>query len=112
MKRVFEWLLINGVLAIALYFGFVEGVEGAYNVAMLVTWFTIITSPFYFADEMIQKMRKKGRSVPKLISLAFDFSVLFFLAWHGAAATAGFYVIHMICFEGAWDKANKATETK
>lgn len=100
--RAFKWFVLNGIFAAMLWFGFVEGVAGAKNVGLVMTWIVIVSSWGYLSDECKATVRKKGRSVSKEIGLPFDFLIVGFLAWHGAIITAAFYFLSIILSESAF----------
>lgn len=106
MKAI-KWFLINGLFGFAIYMGFVEQHEGAYNLAMFLSWFVIIVSFFMMADQVIEKMKKQGRSVPAWISISFDISVTITIIWFGAWVTGAFYLLHALIHEAAWKKATE-----
>ena len=116
MKRAALWTLMNGGMLAALWYGFVEGVQGAQNVGLLLAWVTIITSLFAvsenIADDLVR--RHGGMSVPMWISWLLDFAVVTLLSWHGWMWTAGFYLFAALVLHGcislAQERARKRTE--
>ncbi len=57
MKQI-RYTLINGVFLSLLYFGFIEEVGGAYNVAMFFAWVTIAASVISINDSVIKEKAK------------------------------------------------------
>jgi hypothetical protein len=110
MKKL-KWILLNGVFMAAVYFGFYQDIEGAYNIAMGIAWLSIIVSFMLMGDEAQKRLKTHGRSMPKSINLSSDTIILFSFAWHGAVFTAIGYFIHMAITEHAWNEALKEDPT-
>ena len=110
--KAFRWALINGLFAACLYYGFIENIDGAYNVAMFLAWATVITSLFVSSDGVVKKMKDGGRSVTMGIDVLFDTVVILVFAWFGAWVTATGYFLHAILQQAAWDKALSPNETE
>lgn len=109
MKAI-RWALINGCFALALWFGFVEGVAGAKNVAMFLAWLSAVLGMFCATDAAVEELRKKPRSVPQGVNTALDVAVAIFLVWFGAWLTAIAYTIGHSILLSAREKADKLNE--
>ena len=103
--KVLKWVLLNGLFGVAVYFGFIEGHEGAYNAAMFVAWVSIVCSFLLLADPVIEKMKETGRTMPAWINISFDAVITITFVWFGAWVTGGFYLLHIALTEAAWSKA-------
>ncbi|ARU30891.1 hypothetical protein CAP31_03825 [Sulfuriferula sp. AH1] len=60
--RAVMWLAINGAFAAMLWFGFVEGVEGARNLSLFLVWASFIISWGMLVPDIQKELAKKGRS--------------------------------------------------
>jgi len=97
IKRIVSYLVLNGALAGSLYFGFVQGINGAENIAYALAWFAIIGGFFAGGNDNVRKaVRDAGRSVPAWLNHTIDIGVLGVLFWFGAWFTGIFWVIHML----------------
>jgi len=113
--KLAKWTLINGLFVICLYFGYVEGVEGARNVALFYAWFVILTWFFVAlvnADEMVLRLKEDGRSAPRFIFIALHLLITACFAWFGAWITAIFYILHVVIGETLWSKSQEIKEEK
>lgn len=113
--KLAKWVLINSALLAMMWFGLVEGVEGALNIALLMSWLTVIISLFCLSDSVIKKMLedKTTRTVNKYISILFDLLVASAFAWHGYIWLAGFWLVSVIFQEAMWVRLNElAQKTK
>jgi len=103
-----KWLIINGGFSGFLYFGFIEGIEGAVNVVIFIAFAYMIFSLFLFNADVQkaikEKLEKDGVSVPRWIDIVFDISATLFLIWHGAIFTGIAYGIHTILIAAAIEK--------
>ena len=95
MIKFIRWAIINGSIAALAYCGFVEGVQGAANVAMVMLWLAICITPFALTDN-ITKMLQSKKQWEKHVDTVYDFSMCFFLLWIGMMWTGVFYLIHSI----------------
>lgn len=93
--KFIRWALINGAVAALAYFGFVQGVEGAANVAIVMLWLTIVISPLALSKEMMAGLRQMPMWY-KAVDTAYDISMTVFLLWIGMMWTGVFYLIHML----------------
>jgi len=104
------WLAINGAFAAMLWFGFVEGVEGARNLSLFLVWASFIISWGMLVPDIQKELAKKGRSAPKAMNVLYDLSVTFFLVWFGAWVSAVAYAMHIVLSEAGWDAALKSRD--
>lgn len=105
--RLIRYIITNAAFAVCLWFGIIEGISGAANVALFIAWIAIVTSLFACSKDVIEKLAQRGRTVPMWIDQSFDLMVVAFLVWHGWWATAIGYVIHMGSLAVAYDRASK-----
>lgn len=108
-----KWVLINGLLGICLYFGYVEEVEGAKNIALFIAWLAIVSNILMFfidSDKMVLQMKEEGRSVPSFISITYSLLVTGFLLWFGASVTGVFYFVKISIVEFWWGKIREIKE--
>lgn len=100
-----KWIVINGLFAVAIYFGFQEKIDGVYRLVMFWAWVNIVFSFFLLAEPVMEKMRETGRSTPRWASVVYDLCVTSAFVWFGAWVTGAFWLLHMFIQEAAWDKA-------
>ncbi len=89
-------LIVDCLFSWAIWAGWVQDVEGARNVVMLMIWFMFAVSLFCWADVMQEHMKDKPRKVPKWMSGIFWGAWILFLTWHGSWALAVAMVIAYI----------------
>ncbi|MCB8748351.1 hypothetical protein LHU53_15730 [Rhodoferax sp. U2-2l] len=83
-KRVLQWAIPNALFGVALYFGVVEGVQGAANIAQFIIWFTFAISWVSLSDAFVRRVRAEGPSpIPASLGLSFDLAALALLLWYG-----------------------------
>lgn len=105
--RLVRYIMLNGLLAASLWFGIVEHVEGAAIVAMVLAWFTSVTSLFMLHKDVIAVIRKRGKTVPVPVDHAFDVAVVGFMLWGGWIITGIAYAFHILMIAVAFHKAFK-----
>jgi hypothetical protein len=101
------WATQQAAVAAMLWFGVVKGVEGAANCALVLFWFMNISALFSMSDEVVESLRKRGRTVPEQLDFAWDLAVAGTLVWNGWTWTGVFFLIAMSCVQAAWSKAEK-----
>ena len=101
-----KWFLINSMYGFAVYMGLYHNHEGALNVALFFSWLKIVVSLFLLSNESAKKLKKQGRSVPLVISVAFSLSIIATFIWNGYWVTSVCLSIALILFEAA----HKATK--
>lgn len=115
MKKL-RYILINGLMFAAAYYGFAEGVTGVKNIFMVVAWFVIILSLILFLamanDELKKKVAKdhEGLAFPVWLNATCDISLALFIAWHGAIFTCFFWLLHAFLLYCARVNINEACE--
>jgi hypothetical protein len=112
MKRALMWIVVNGIFAAFLYFGYVEEVENARRVTDFMVWLLAIFSLALFSKEIAQKFKEKGRSVPAWIGGTFDITVIIALVWYGAIFTASAYTLHTILEFAAYSRDEEKQEAR
>jgi hypothetical protein len=99
MMQFIKSTLINGLFLVCLIYGFVDGLEGARNVALFWGWFsgTILTLVI-FREETQEALiaRKYIFGWPAWLNLAFDLFCGLFFAWFGYFFLAFFIVLHAV----------------
>ena len=106
-KRIFVWVAINGGMAAAMWYGIVENVDGARNVFMFMVWLSFVASLFLMSEEMQKHIKKRGRSVPRWMSVPYDIAVTMFMVWFGLWWSGAAYCIASLMQEGAFINAEK-----
>lgn len=112
IKSVMKWVLFNGLLASAVYFGFFKHVEGALSIAYFIAWVFIALSLTRTMKSTQALMRKNGRSVPRWMNTFVDLTITLVFVWHSAWITGVFYLLHLSLNEACWLNALKETDDK
>lgn len=98
--RAIRWAVLNGVFAGMLWFGLVEGMQGAKNVGLFMAWMTSVFSIFALTEEGAAAVAKHERSVPAVFDVCFDMAIAGLLVWFGAWATGIAYTIQIVILAG------------
>lgn len=98
--KTLRWFVINGAVACLAYFGFIQGLDGAANVAMVILWLTIALSPFVLMDKLADELRSRPEWF-KAVDTVYDITMTVFLLWIGMMWTGVFYLIHTMLVAGA-----------
>ena len=97
MIKFMWYLILNGIVASLLWFGLVEGVQGAQNVGIFAIWVISVMSLFFGSEDVATALATKGGfSAPYWFDVLWGLSVMSLLVWHGWYITGGAYVIHML----------------
>jgi Ca2+/Na+ antiporter len=110
IKKWFQFIFWNILLAIMLWLGYVGEIKGAKNIALCIVWIQIVFSPFLL-HPATQKLMTKS-SFCQSFYLFFDLLVMGFLVWHGAIVTGVFYVLRVLFMCAAYELKNKEKENK
>ena len=107
MKKILWWLAMNGGFAAAVWFGFIEGIEGAQYLAKFWVWaVAVLMGPMALTDALQKKLAAKPPTLPArfLVQRLIAWFALGVFIWHGHIATAvawGFWMLaSAICSEG------------
>lgn len=103
--KLIKWFTINGMFAGLIYAGYVMGIEGAENVALFFAWVNIIFSFFLLHDEVIKKIKEKGRTVPAWLNATYNIAIATTFTWFGAWITGAFWIVRLLLLDGAYQKA-------
>ena len=106
MTNAIWWLVLNGGFAAAVWFGFIEGIEGAQYVAKFWVWAVALPMGLMVLTDALQKKLAAKPPTParsKVQHLIAWFALGVFI-WFGNIATAvvwGFWMLALaICREG------------
>lgn len=100
--RAVLWVVVNAIFSGLLYYGIVEGVTGARNVALFVAWFTFVASFSALSQSAIRAMKDARPSVPVWLDRSFDVAVAGFLLWHGYWFTGTAYAVSLVLGAFGW----------
>jgi len=110
MKKWFWWLVLNGGFAGSVWFGFVEGVQGAQYLAKFWIWAVAVpVGLVMFTDVMQQKLAEKlaeerPRPARAFAQRIISWGALGVLIWYGHIVTATAWAFCMlaayICRQG------------
>lgn len=107
MRRITTWFVVNVSFMAALWFGHVEGVDGAKNLATFWTWFSFTITLFYFLYiDKIKKLLK--RPTPAWLSVLINVSITAFFVWHAYYITGFLWLIRLLVIETVWAVSLKA----
>jgi hypothetical protein len=115
LKKWFWWLVLNGGFAGAVWFGFVEGVQGAQYLAKFWIWAVAVPMGLMaFTDSLQKKLATEPRTpVRGFVQRLIAWGALGVLIWHGHIATAAAWAFWMVaaavCREGVKKKRADAT---
>lgn len=98
--RLFKYIVINLIFVVSIYYGAVEGVAGAENLALFITWIMIIISPLFLVDEVIESKEIReilqNPIVPRWFDVALDLSILGAFIYYGWIITGVGYLLHIL----------------
>lgn len=97
--KVLQKIVIQAAFAAAIWFGFVEGVQGAEYVAKFLIWGVNLPLAFMcFFDVMHRKLAEnpKENALVSGLTRAIAWATLGILVWHGHIATACAWMFWMI----------------
>ena len=106
MTKAMWWLAINGGFAASMWFGFVEGVEGAQYLAKFWVWAVAAPmSMMAFTDAMQKKLAAEPpQPILSRVQNLIAWAALGVFIWHGHIATAIAWAFWMlaaaVCREG------------
>jgi len=96
-KSVLQWLAIATVFDLSLYFGLVEGIQGAANIAQFYIWFVSLVSLVCLSDKFVRERQKKGDFIMSAwLATPQNLAVLALLLWYGWTWSAGAYLVKII----------------
>ena len=96
MIKFMWYLILNGIVASLLWFGLVEGVQGAQNVGLFAIWVISVMSLFFGTDDVAKAVAAKGGfSAPYWFDVLFDLFIVGLLTWHGCYWSGAAYMVHM-----------------
>ena len=107
LKARVSWAVQQTVIGALLWFGVVQGVEGAANCVLVLFWFFSIGALFSGSDDFIASLRERGRVIPVWLDVPWDAVIVGTLVWHGWWWTGVAYLLANCCLYAAWDKAEK-----
>jgi hypothetical protein len=102
-----RYIIINGIFAAAIYFGFFEAVEGAKNLALFIAWLTGLfgvlvlfalwidsLEDYSHHGELREQFSRHEQSViPWPVDLLFDVCVTLVFIWFGHYVLSIFYIL-------------------
>jgi hypothetical protein len=110
VKRFAQWFISRAILAACLWFGLVDGVQGARNVGIVMVWVFIVTVLVIASSRLVEQAAKNPEiapAVPMWFNVSFDFTIAGFLVWHGFIATGVTYLLHVGVYLSAVDRIKK-----
>ena len=97
MKTI-KWFLLNGLFAAMVWFGLVNGVVGARNIAIFAAWFCFVVSLLMLGSEAQKNVAKSNykQPVPPWLDRIFDSYISAMFIWYGFWLTGLVYFVHML----------------
>ena len=105
MKKTLRWLSVNGIMAVVIYLWYVQHIEGAYNIMVLMIGVTTFVSLFALRDDTVKILAEKGRAVPAAVDVTYDVILTLVFAWYGDLLFAAIWVFHIAIVQAAYEKA-------
>jgi hypothetical protein len=109
--RAIKWTAVNSLFAAALYFAFVENVQGAQNIVQFYVWFAFIISLLSVVPAVWQKMAENPDGLTpqawRVVDVIYDTAVVIILVWVGWMWMAALYLIHIFFIQGAITQAKQ-----
>lgn len=96
--NIIRYFIFNCAYLACLWYGAVEGVQGAYNVALFLSWVLICASAIVLSKDARSKCAEKtlNRMIPQWFDHLLDLTILGFMVWHGWIYTPIGWVFHMM----------------
>jgi len=76
MNKVTTWVLINSLFVLCIYEAVHNSNTGIANVLVFYLAFIAFTSLFYMSDEVQDKMKESGPSIPIQLDIFFDVCII------------------------------------
>lgn len=109
--RAIKWTAMNSLFAAAMYFAFVENVQGAQNIVQFYAWTAFVVSLFAILPLVWKKMAEDGDSLPpqawRVVDVIYDTIAVLIFVWMGWFVTGAVYLIHIILIQGAVTSAKQ-----
>lgn len=96
MIKFMWYLILNGIISGLLWFGLVEGIQGAQSVGLFAIWVISVMSLFFGTDDVAKAVAAKGFSAPYWFDVTFDLFIVGLLTWHGCYWSGTAYLVHML----------------
>jgi hypothetical protein len=102
MKRFILAFLTNALWLASIYLGFIQGMEGAKNIALFYAWVHFVFAMFAtFNAEVLTAFVEKERPFPQWLSILCDMIAVAAFVWFGAWLTGAAVFIATIFVESA-----------
>lgn len=101
--RAVKWGTEHALFMAVLVAGMVFDVKGAANVALWFAWLNIFLGLFLLCDDVCERLRARGRSVPAPVAVGCDIVVVVLMVWHGWMVTAAGWMLHSFLEYSAFD---------
>ena len=96
MIKFMWYLILNGIVAGLLWFGLVEGIQGAQNVGLFAIWVISVMSLFFGTEGVAKAVAAKGFNAPYWFDVLFDLFIVGLLTWHSCYWSGAAYLVHMV----------------
>lgn len=108
--RIARWVIVNGLFAALLYWGFVQGVQGASNLARFMIWASFILAFFKFTPPRQATLVDRYTVIPARLRVPYNIIITWALAWLGLFGLAAVYFLDVTVRAAAATMAAKASE--
>ena len=95
MRRL-NWAAVNSAMLASLYFGVIEGINGAQNLAYFITWIAIPASFVAYNDEAKTAIQKNGRTVPRVVTVITFLMCISTFVWFDSIVTGIFLFVALL----------------
>ncbi|GAB5451796.1 MAG: hypothetical protein Hals2KO_21240 [Halioglobus sp.] len=104
-RRLLSWSICLSFVTFT-WLGFAKGIEGARNIAMFAAWFCICVTPVvFFSEGTMDDLAKRGRTMPRIVSIATDLLVGGIMLWFGAIWTGSGMIISCLLAESSYENS-------
>ena len=102
--KIIRYILINGSFVVLMYIAFVMKIPSVENILLFFTWIAIIMSPFLLDENVIKKIHKEGKSVPRWLDVSYDICYASVFVAYDHWITGSFWILHMFICIAVFEK--------
>jgi hypothetical protein len=109
MKKIIRWIVINSLFVIAMYYAFVENINGAQNIVQFYAWFAFVIGLLALhpsaAKTLAASPEKLSPTWVRTIDVLYDTVCVIVFVWVGWQITAVAYLLHIVFMQHLQTKA-------
>lgn len=107
LKRWIKWAIFTGGTAALLWYGLIEGIEGAKNVGLCLAWCHVFLGFLWLRVDVQTEGFNAANVIPSVIVFSVDTFIAGMLIWHGYFVTGVMLFIAALCKQHGWAEAIK-----